>query len=198
MISETLVRIVFAAIFFSVVAFGSYHRYRSNLQPDRFNRIKNEGPVTFAILRMCGAALWGFCFLFPFAPSLFSSLHLELPLWVHWAGLIMALFAVPMGVSVFRNIGRNITDTVETRAHHELVTTGIYRYIRHPLYTTGFLLFFGLGLFSALWPVLLLSLVVLITLSVRTVKEEERLIAEFGDRYRTYMANTGKFIPKFF
>lgn len=198
MLSETLIRIAFGLIIFSVVSVGSYFRHNARKQNDHFNRMKNEGAVTFMILRLFGGILWVMCLLFPFSPEWFSSVRLVLPEWLHLTGLMMAVLSVPMGFSVFRNLGRNITDTVETRAHHELVTTGIYRFIRHPLYTTGFLVFFGLGLLSGVWLILSLSVVVLVALSIRTFTEEDRLIAEFGDRYQSYIQSTGKFIPKIF
>lgn len=197
MLSESVMRLIFGLIFLSVVSIGSYFRHKAHKQKDRFNRMKHEGPVTFLILRLCGLSIWVICLLFIVQPSLFSSLRFESNAWIQAAGLLMAFTALPMGISVFRNLGRNITDTVETRAHHELVTSGIYRFIRHPLYTTGFLFFFGLGLIAGLWPVLSLSVIVLVTLYVRTFTEEDHLIAEFGDRYRVYMERTGKFIPKF-
>jgi protein-S-isoprenylcysteine O-methyltransferase Ste14 len=198
MLSESVVRIIFGVIFLTVVSIGSYFRHKAHKQNDQFNRMRHEGPVTFFILRICGFSIWVICFLFLVQPSLFTSLRFGANVWVQVTGIVLAITALPMGISVFRNLGRNITDTVETRAHHELVTSGIYRFIRHPLYTTGFLFFFGLGLIAGLWPVLSLSVVVLVTLYVRTFAEEDHLIAEFGDRYKQYITATGKFFPKLF
>ncbi|NUN68520.1 MAG: isoprenylcysteine carboxylmethyltransferase family protein [Bacteroidetes bacterium] len=193
---ETITRILFALPFYAVVLYGGYHRHKAHQQNDRFARMKNEGPVTFLLLRIFGGILWVNCLLFPLAPGLFASVRMELPSAATWTGYALALLSLPMGYSVFRSLGRNITDTVQTRAEHELVTHGIYRFIRHPLYTTGFLLFFGLGLFAGLLPVLLLSLFVLGTLYIRTFTEERFLVAQFGDRYREYSERTGKFLPK--
>lgn len=194
---ETITRLLFAVPFYAIVAYGGYHRHKAHVQNDRFERMKNEGPVTFLMLRVLGFALWLICFFFPIVPGLFASFRFEPVPLLRWTGYVLALISIPMGYSVFRSIGRNITDTVQTRAQHELITHGIYRFIRHPLYTTGFLLFFGLGLFAGLMPVLFLSVVVLITLYVRTFTEEQFLIAQFGERYVQYRTRTGKFFPKF-
>lgn len=194
---ETITRILFAVPFYSVALYGGYHRHKAQAQNDRFARMKNEGPVTFLLLRIFGGILWLICLLFPLAPGLFAPMRMEIPAAAAWIGYAMTMAALPMGYSVFRSIGRNITDTVETRSHHELITHGIYRFIRHPLYTTGFLLFFGLGLFAGLVPVLILSIIVLVTLYVRTFTEERFLIAQFGEQYIRYRARTGKFFPKF-
>lgn len=198
MIPDSLVRIVFGAVFFSVFSFGFYYRIKAHRQNDRFERMKNEGKTTFFILRLCGGVLWLTALVFPWYPELFVSIRYEPLFTLQLTGLILSLMAIPMGISVFTSIGKNITDTVETRKNHQLVTNGIYRFIRHPLYTTGFLFFVGLGLFSSNWMMLILSMIVLVTLSIRTISEEQKLIEEFGERYTEYIRSTGKFIPKLF
>jgi protein-S-isoprenylcysteine O-methyltransferase Ste14 len=198
MFDETTTRMVFAVVFYSVFLFGAYHRHSAHKQNDRFERMKHEGPATFMVLRIIGMVLWLTYFLFPVVPGLFEPVRFQTGIVLQLTGLFLAVTAIPMGVSVFRNLGRNITDTVQTRANHQLVTTGIYRYIRHPLYTTGFFLFFGLGLLSGIWPALILSVVVMVTLHLRTFEEERRLIAEFGERYQQYIRTTGKFFPTHF
>ncbi|MFA5834731.1 MAG: isoprenylcysteine carboxylmethyltransferase family protein [Bacteroidota bacterium] len=197
-ISEFIVRIMFAVAFFSVFSFGFYYRLKAQQQQDRFERMKNEGKTTFFILRVSGLILWLIAFVFPWFPDFFAIVRFAPIVTLQIVGIVLSLISIPMGISVFTNIGKNITDTVETRKNHQLVTSGIYRFIRHPLYTTGFLFFVGLGLLSSNWLMLLLSLIVLITLYVRTFTEEQKLIEEFGERYTEYMNTTGKFIPKLF
>jgi protein-S-isoprenylcysteine O-methyltransferase Ste14 len=198
MFQDTAVRLIFGSIFFAVFSVGFYYRIKAHRQNDHFERMKHEGRTTFFILRVCGLILWGMNFLFPFFPELFTPVRFTPSEPLQMAGLAAALISIPMGISVFTSIGKNITDTVETRRNHELITGGIYRFIRHPLYTTGFLLFVGLGLLASNWLSISLSFVVLITLYLRTFTEEEKLIEEFGDRYLRYRQTTGKFLPKLF
>jgi protein-S-isoprenylcysteine O-methyltransferase Ste14 len=76
-----------------------------------------------------------------------------------------------------------------------LVTTGIYRYIRHPQYTGLLLLSLGMLIEWATLPMLLLY-PIMVYLYVRLAKKEERdMTAEFGDAYRDYMKHTKRFIP---
>jgi protein-S-isoprenylcysteine O-methyltransferase Ste14 len=83
----------------------------------------------------------------------------------------------------------------EMQEDHKLVTSGPYRYVRHPSYLAYFLLFFGLFF-------LLLNLVALIPLVaipgyVRiTTYEEQLLVARFGSEYVKYQERTGRFLPK--
>lgn len=78
---------------------------------------------------------------------------------------------------------------------HKLITTGPYRYIRHPSYLGFFLMFIGL-------PLLLsnpFSLIPLIAIPgyYRATAHEERLLTErFGNEYQEYQKKTGRFFPK--
>jgi protein-S-isoprenylcysteine O-methyltransferase Ste14 len=76
-----------------------------------------------------------------------------------------------------------------------LVTTGIYRYIRHPQYTGLLLMSLGMIIEWATLPMLILY-PIMVFLYVRLAKKEERdMLHEFGDEYRQYMKRTKRFIP---
>jgi protein-S-isoprenylcysteine O-methyltransferase Ste14 len=94
------------------------------------------------------------------------------------------------------HLGKNLTDTVVTRAKASLVTTGPYRWVRHPFYVAAALLFASSFLLTASWLLGLGGLVVLSTLAVRTPIEEEHLLRRFGEDYRVYAEQTGRFIPR--
>jgi protein-S-isoprenylcysteine O-methyltransferase Ste14 len=87
-------------------------------------------------------------------------------------------------------------DTVVTRKEHTLVTTGPYRYVRHPFYLAFFIAALGGSLIAANWFLLLASLLPIGFLVARTPIEEEKLIERFGNDYRQYMSATGRFFPK--
>jgi protein-S-isoprenylcysteine O-methyltransferase Ste14 len=95
-----------------------------------------------------------------------------------------------------RNLGKNITDTVVTRKEHFLVTTGPYRFVRHPFYLAFALAMLANSLVTANWFVFVTGAVVFLLLVLRTSKEEEKLIERFGDAYWKYMATTGRFWPR--
>jgi protein-S-isoprenylcysteine O-methyltransferase Ste14 len=85
--------------------------------------------------------------------------------------------------------GRNFENTTK------LVTRGLYRYIRHPMYAS--LLFLGWGMFLKDINTVTIIIIVLVTLAVFiTCKvEEKEMIAKFGEAYREYMKNTRMWIP---
>jgi len=73
-------------------------------------------------------------------------------------------------------------------------TKGIYRYSRHPMYLTPFLVFIGAGIASASWLFLLLSLVYIIMPPLFVDAEERFCLKKYGDAYREYMNRTPRYI----
>ena len=102
----------------------------------------------------------------------------------------------PPLIATFRSLGPNITDTVVTRQKHTLVTTGPYRYVRHPFYVATAWAVLANSLAAANWFIGIAGGVSTVLLVVRTATEEKNLLQRFGDEYRSYMKRTGRFIPR--
>ncbi|MGO4704356.1 protein-S-isoprenylcysteine O-methyltransferase [Microvirga sp. 2MCAF38] len=113
-------------------------------------------------------------------------------------GVVVALAALAMFRLTHKALGRNWSVTLEVRENHKLVTEGVYRRVRHPMYTAFWLWAIAQAL---LLPNLVAGLSGLIgfgTLYLFRVAEEERLMIEtFGEPYRAYMTRTGRLIPRF-
>lgn len=95
----------------------------------------------------------------------------------------------------FRTLGKNLTDTVVTRKDAFLVTTGPYRWVRHPFYLAFSLAVVADSLATANCFLALTGGWLLLLLVLRTKKEEENLVERFGYDYRRYMERTGRFFP---
>ena len=76
-----------------------------------------------------------------------------------------------------------------------MITTGPYRWIRHPLYTSVALATVANGLVAANWFIFITGSLAFALLVIRCRTEEENLIARFGDAYRAYAVETGRFLP---
>ena len=74
------------------------------------------------------------------------------------------------------------------------LTSGIYRYSRHPYYVTQLIMFIGAGLASASWIFIVFSVVSFILYSVMAIPEEHRCLEKYGDVYREYMNMTPRWI----
>ncbi|MFX1588660.1 MAG: methyltransferase family protein, partial [Promethearchaeota archaeon] len=79
----------------------------------------------------------------------------------------------------------------------KLVKSGIYSYIRHPIYLSFNLFCIGFNMILLDWLLLVLYIIGGIGLYFQAIDEENILLEYFGDEYREYMKNTGRFFVKF-
>jgi protein-S-isoprenylcysteine O-methyltransferase Ste14 len=97
-----------------------------------------------------------------------------------------------------RELGKYTRLEIAVFGDHRLVTSGPYRWIRHPLYTALLTLIAGTGLF--LLNALMLGLVpVALAIALRRALLEEELLStgeRFGEEYRSYMGRPGRFLPR--
>jgi protein-S-isoprenylcysteine O-methyltransferase Ste14 len=120
-----------------------------------------------------------------------------LPDWLRWAGVAVGCVTLCLLYWTLRTLGKNLTDTVVTRQQHTLVTTGPYRWVRHPFYVCAALFTLAVFLVSANAFFLITGGLLLLLLAVRSRVEEANLLNRFGDDYRKYMDRTGRFLPRF-
>lgn len=95
-----------------------------------------------------------------------------------------------------RDLGHNWSVSLDLRERHTLVTTGIYAMVRHPMYTGFWLMALAQALLLPNWiagPAGLVGFGILFFGRVR--REEDMMIAAFGEEYRAYMARTARVVP---
>ena len=95
------------------------------------------------------------------------------------------------------DLGVNWSITLEVREQHQLITSGVYRRIRHPMYSASVLYSAGQALVVPNWvagPSNLLAFAILLALRVRP--EEEMMVQQFGDQYADYTARTNRLVPR--
>ncbi len=132
-----------------------------------------------------------------FYPQALSFSKTELPISIRLIGVFTAILCVPLTLWVFRSIGRNISETVLTKQDHELVTSGPYKWVRHPLYSSSLLLLFSISITFGDWVVFIYSLGGTIVFRYLVIPAEEKnLIAVFGEDYKKYQSFIGALIPK--
>jgi protein-S-isoprenylcysteine O-methyltransferase Ste14 len=184
------------AIMLVAMPVGAYHRLRANRVGAK---IRHEAePIWMrAALKLCAIVAGGVVVLWFVRPSVLAGwAHVPLPAWLRWTGGGIMVSSVPLVWWTFHTLGHNLTDTVETRANSFLVTSGPYRFVRHPFYTTVALFTAGFVLLSSLWPVGVAMATALTLLAVRTPLEERKLIERFGEDYVRYAGRTGRYVPR--
>jgi protein-S-isoprenylcysteine O-methyltransferase Ste14 len=94
------------------------------------------------------------------------------------------------------DLGRNWSISLEIRNEHRLVTTGIYRFVRHPMYSSFFLLAVAQLMLLPNWFAGATGLIGVGMLYAFRIRQEERMMTErFGAEYRDYVAHTARLIP---
>jgi protein-S-isoprenylcysteine O-methyltransferase Ste14 len=113
-----------------------------------------------------------------------------------WAGVIVFLLALWLFHVTHSQLGRNWSITLKVREDHKLVTHGVYRYVRHPMYAAFWLWAIGQCLLLPNWIAGPAGLVGFGTLFFgRVGREEELMIESFGEEYRNYMRHTARVLP---
>jgi protein-S-isoprenylcysteine O-methyltransferase Ste14 len=129
-------------------------------------------------------------------PSWMAWSAVAVPIWIRWGGSVPLLLGAYWMIWALHRLGDNLTVSIDTKADHALITTGPYRWVRHPLYTGGMVESVGVCLMMANWFVAIAAGLFWSLMALRTPMEEGKLIETFGDEYRRYMDRVGRFIPK--
>jgi protein-S-isoprenylcysteine O-methyltransferase Ste14 len=117
------------------------------------------------------------------------------PAWISLAGGAIMTFSLIPAVLGFRALGANLSPWVHPRAANRLVTHGIYRSLRHPLYLSLIVFSFGWSVWSQSWTSLLGSVVLAFVLKGKA-SCEERLLARRHPDYASYARSTTAFFPR--
>ena len=111
-------------------------------------------------------------------------------------GVALGLVAlgVALGVAAGITLGRALTPSPIPREGSQLVTAGVYRVVRHPIYSGLLLLGAGLVMIGAAWWHLAVFIALIVLLAVKARLEERMLAARFAD-YADYASRVGRIVP---
>lgn len=197
---------IFSILFIILMFFGRgirwYYRRKSrnekrSLRGQWREAIKIEGTVRVFILIANGIFLLIAIALYLFPPPWMRWSRLTIPDWTRWLGVSLAMLSLPLQIWAHHSLGRHWSSFLEIQEDHSLVTTGPYRWIRHPMYAQSFVFFAGLALVSAdllIFTGLAISVMFALT---RLSREEKMMLEKFGDEYSAYMKRSGRLLPKF-
>ena len=132
--------------------------------------------------------------------------------WLSWAdyrlsprgtsragGVGAAILAVAVWVfwRSHTDLGRNWSPSLQIREGHTLVTEGVYRSIRHPMYASLWLWGIAQTLLLQNWVAAWASIVLILPMYIlRVPREEQMMLEQFGEAYRVYMNRTGRVVPR--
>jgi len=122
---------------------------------------------------------------------------------ISWLLLLGSILVAGFGIVQLKQLGvpdgsRQDTTLIGLEKTTELVTTGLFRYIRHPLYSSLLLLAWGVFFKQPSWRNGLLAALAFLFLTLTARIEEQENIAYFGEAYQSYRSKTKQFIPFIF
>ena len=155
---------------------------------------KSGGDIFFLVLNAIGMII---PLIYVFTSCLdFANYYM--PDWVGWLGLVVFMDATWLLYLSHRDLGRHWTITVGLREDHKLVTKGIYKQIRHPMYAAHLVWAIAQIMMLHNWIAGYSFIITMLPFYLyRSRREEEMLIDEFGKEYRDYKQRTGALFPKF-
>ena len=116
-----------------------------------------------------------------------------------WMGLVTMVGFLILFYLCHKHLAKNWSVTLEIRKDHELIQTGVYRLVRHPMYTSFFLWGIAQALLIPNWIAGLSGLATVAWLYFSRIDEEEAMMIEqFGKAYDNYSQRTSRLIPKLF
>ena len=111
-----------------------------------------------------------------------------------WTGVALCLLGFSLAINARRHLGRNWGLPMSRKERPELVTSGPYALIRHPIYTGLILAMLGSAIgVTVFWALLLVPVGTYFIYSAR--REEAIMLQLFPEQYAAYMARTGMFAP---
>ena len=117
--------------------------------------------------------------------------------WMGWIGAIIMIDFLVLFYICHKEIGKNWSVTLEVREDHELIQSGIYHYVRHPMYTSFWLWGLAQALLLPNWIAGFAGLAAVAWLYFSRVdKEEEMMREQFGAEYDAYCTRTGRIFPR--
>lgn len=116
--------------------------------------------------------------------------------WIGVLGAALALAGVAFAIWARWHIGKNWSGTVTIKQEHELIRTGPYRHIRHPIYTGILLAVVGTVIAIGEYRALVGFGVILIGFIAKAKREESFLATQFGPAFDEHRRQTGFFLPR--
>jgi len=175
----------------ALIAIRAPHGQRSRAVPTKTNAkgaLENTllalAMIAFCLPLVWVVSLWPVAANYPLAPA------------AYWSGVIVLVASLWLFARSHADLGTNWSITLEVREAHQLVTSGVYRTLRHPMYTALLLYSLGFALVLPNWvagPAYLVSMLLLVGFRLRP--EEDLMRAEFGAEYDDYARRSKRLIP---
>ena len=115
---------------------------------------------------------------------------------LNYLGLGLIIIGFIIRITAIKQLGKQFTATVQIVEDHQLITTGLYKYLRHPSYTGALITFLGGPLWlGGTYSIFIVATCMTLAYYLRIVAEETTLRNAFGNSYKSYSEKTWRLIP---
>lgn len=159
--------------------------------------LEYEGKITIILQTMLFPIWVTALILYILYPAWMTWAALPFPAWLRWMGVSLGIISLLLFIWAQHILGKYYSPQLEIKESHSLVTNGPYRWIRHPMYSAYFLFLIAIAIVPANLLIAVINSIWLARLYARIGREEQMMMDQFGDEYRTYMQNTGRLYPRF-
>ena len=194
MANETPFRITVAVALITFVVVRMYFQVKLRT-PRRSLADSRDGLATRLLLPILGlVSLSPLVWLI--RPDWLSGAAVPLPDWLRWGGVLAAVAGVTLLAWAHQALGANFSTMLTLQSRHQLISSGPYRFVRHPMYSAILLWDLGVALMAANAVVFALPLMFALFFALRVAPEERLMADAFGDTFYSYCQRTGRFVPR--
>ncbi len=198
--SELTFRLIFLSYYLLLFGITRYYGKRADRAGRRAKRdqaaTEREGRGRLVIRRLAGIVMISAALLYVVYPRWMDWLAAPFPTWLRWMGVGLGVLSLPALFWVQETLGKYWSRNLQLQDHHELITMGPYRWVRHPMYVVIFTAMTTLALVSTNWLMIVPAVVAIGVIYSRIRNEEAMLVEAFPHAYPAYMKRTGKLLPK--
>jgi protein-S-isoprenylcysteine O-methyltransferase Ste14 len=194
--NDLIFRVLLGIIIVTFVSHRAYYTRKYSVESNDSNSPTEPGPAlrTASLLAVLG--LLGTIF-YIVIPSWMAWSSIALSDWLRWVGVMIALSGFGLLHWSQNTLGDNWSDNPHLMDGHQMVISGPYQWVRHPIYSSFLLILGSTFLISATWFIggtwiMMMAL----DINIRIEDEEHLMISRYGDQYLEYMSRTGRFIPR--
>jgi protein-S-isoprenylcysteine O-methyltransferase Ste14 len=120
-------------------------------------------------------------------------------LYVIWFGLALIILGLVIRWIAIYTLRKYFTVDVAIFKNHQVIKSGFYKSIRHPAYAGSLISFFGLGWALGNWVSFIIIFFPILFAFIRRINiEEKALVSSVGEKYKEYMKETKRLIPKIY
>lgn len=190
---EALYKIIFLFLLVVYTAIRMY--YTKDYFKSKKTKARNKFmEKTLTYLVAVGMILFPLIWIFS---DFFVAFDINMPLVLRVVGVVISTFSLVFFAYVHKTLGKNWSPILEIREGHNLITSGPYKWIRHPMYTQVWLWAIAQFLIIANWIAGLSGIFTWTILYFLRIPQEEKMMEQqFGQKYVMYKKITGRILPR--